>query len=208
MSAVVWKALAIDLLGELVSPSACAACDARVRWRTAFCPSCARTLVPSKSDDAAFEYGGAMARAITRMKYADRPDLARPLGAALLRIASRLPAVDAIASVPLHPKRLASRGFNQAALLAAPLARMLEVPHAPRALVRARDTPRQAELDRAARHTNVIGAFTADPDRVCGRRWLLVDDVRTTGATLGACARALKTAGAASVMPISLAVAI
>jgi ComF family protein len=204
----VWGALAIDLLGELVSPSTCAACDARVKWRTAFCPSCACTLVPAKTDDAAFEYGGAIARAITKMKYADRPDLARPLGAALLRIAARLPAVDAVTPVPLHPKRLAERGFNQAALLAAPLARMLEVPYVPRAIVRSRDTPRQAELDREARRLNVVGAFTADPDRVCGRRWLLVDDVRTTGATLAACARALKTAGAANVMPISLATAI
>ena len=204
----VWAALAIDLLGELVSPSACAACDGRVKWRTVFCRTCARTLVPAKVDDAAFEYGGAMARAITRMKYGDRPDLARPLGAALSRIAARLPAVDAVASVPLHPKRLAERGFNQAALLAAPLARMLDVRHVPRALVRIRDTPRQAELDRDARQHNVMGAFEADSDRVCGRRWLLVDDVRTTGATLGACVRALKTAGAAAVTPVSLSIAI
>jgi len=204
----VWGALAIDLLGELVSPSACAACDVRVKWRTAFCQACARTLVPANVDDAAFEYGGAMARAITKMKYGDRPDLARPLGAALVRIAARLPSVDAVASVPLHPKRLAERGFNQAALLAAPLARMLEVPHAPRAIVRIRDTPCQAELDREARQHNVTGAFEADPDRVCGRRWVLVDDVRTTGATLAACARALKTAGAAAVTPVSLSIAI
>src|SRR5436305_12103775 len=101
------QALVTDLLGELVSPSRCAACEHRVRWRTAFCTACARTLVPAKTDDAAFEYGGAIARAITKMKYADRPDLARPLAAALVRIASRLPPIDAVAPVPLHPKRLA-----------------------------------------------------------------------------------------------------
>lgn len=197
-----------DLFGELVSPERCAACDARVKFRTAFCPACAATLVRAKVDDAVFEYGGAMARAIHRMKYEDRPDLARPLGAALVRIAARLPTVDAVVPVPLHPKRLAQRGFNQSALLAAPLARMLGVPHVPRVMVRVRDTPRQAELDRGARLQAPLGAFSADPDRVCGRRWLLVDDVRTTGATLAACARALKTGGAASVMPVSLTIAI
>ncbi len=191
-----------------MSPERCAACDERVKWRTAFCKPCAATLVPSRVDDAAFEYGGAIARAITKMKYADRPDLARPLGAALMRIAARLPAVDAVVPVPLHPKRLADRGFNQAALLAKPLARMLDVPMVPHALARERDTPMQAELDREGRLRNVMGAFTADSDRVCGRRWLLVDDVRTTGATLAACARALKIGGAALVMPVSLAIAI
>lgn len=200
--------LAKDLFADLLSPERCAACDARVEFRTAFCPPCAATLIAAKVEDAAFEYGGAIARAIHRMKYENRPDLARPLGAALVRIASRLPAVDAIASVPLHRKRLAERGFNQSMLIAEPLARMLDVPHVPSALVRVRNTPRQAELDREARLLNPLGAFQADSDRVCGRRWLVVDDVRTTGATLAACARALKSAGAAFVMPISLSIAI
>jgi ComF family protein len=202
------KSLLSDLLGELVSPSRCAACEDRVKFRTAFCKACAATLMPSSVDDAAFEYGGAIARAITKMKYADRPDLARPLGAALARIAARLPPVDAVVPVPLHPKRLVERGFNQAALLAKPLARMLDVPMVPGALVRERDTPMQAELDREARLRNVMGAFVADSDRVSGRRWLLVDDVRTTGATLAACARALKIGGAACINPVSLAIAI
>jgi ComF family protein len=198
----------LDLIGELLSPERCAACEARVKWRTAFCRECASTLVRSSEEDAVFEYGGALARAIAKMKYEDRPDLARPLGAALVRIAARLPAVDAVVPVPLHPVRRAERGFNQAALLAKPLAKMLDVAFVPHALERIRNTRSQAELDRAARLENTIGAFRADTDRVCGRRWLVVDDVRTTGATLAACVRALKTAGAASVTPISLAIAI
>jgi len=179
-----------------------------VKFRTAFCPACAATLVPAKVDDAAFEYGGAMARAIHRMKYENRPDLARPLGAALVRIAARLPAVDAVAPVPLHPKRLAERGFNQSALLAAPLARMLDVPHVPRALVRVRNTPRQAELDRGGTFAKPSWCVHRRLRPCLWRRWLLVDDVRTTGATLAACARALNEAGADRVMPVSLTIAI
>lgn len=198
----------VHLAAELLAPSRCAACDAPAPLGTAFCAPCARTLVASVRGLAAFEYGGALARAIARMKYEDRPDLARPLAAALARLAARLPDVDAVVPVPLHPKRRAERGFNQATLLAAPLARRLRVPCETRALARARDTPRQAELDGAARRRNVEGAFAADARRVRGRRWLLVDDVRTTGATLEACASALVAAGAASVTPVSLAAAI
>lgn len=150
-----------------------------------------------------------MAKAIGRFKYEDRPDLGEPLGAALARMASRIAPIDGIVPVPLHPKRLAERGYNQAALLARPLARVLGAPIFTGVVLRERDTARQAELDRSARMKNVERAFRCcDQEGARMRRWLLVDDVRTTGATLRACAQALEEAGAARVFPLALAVAL
>jgi ComF family protein len=108
--------------------------------------------------------------------------------------------------VPLHPSRLAERGYNQSSLLARRVARHLGAPFAPLALARARDTPKQATLDREARLANVAGAFRVrEPTRVYGRAVLLVDDVSTTGATLAACAQALQAAGASAVATAVLA---
>jgi len=98
-----------------------------------------------------------------------------------------------VVPVPLHRRRLAERGFNQAALLGRPLARALGVPLVTGRLVRVRPTPPQAELAAAERRDNVRGAFALRrplPDRV-----LLVDDVRTTGATLAEAAQTLTDAG-------------
>jgi ComF family protein len=151
-------------------------------------------------------YGGPIAAAITRFKYGPTPELARPLGELLAYEARSLSIdVDAVIPVPLHVSRLYERGFNQAALLAAPVARALKVPHLPRALERTRATEKQAELDRSARLMNVASAFrarSAAPARI-----LLVDDVRTTGATQDACAIALRDAGCMYVQCLVLAIA-
>lgn len=154
-----------------------------------------------------FEYGGAMATAIGRLKYGDRADLGPRLGRAMLPAAERLAGkVDVVVPVPLHPRRLAERGYNQAALLARPVTRALGARSAPRALVRHRDTPRQAQLDRAERLVNVRQAFAVTHRAsIRGARVLLVDDVRTTGATLEACTTALEAAGARDVLALVLA---
>ena len=145
--------LALELLVEALAPSRCAACDARVAMLAAFCPSCASTAEPAPAGaSAAMVYAGAVAQAIVRMKYEARPDLARPLGDLLWRsiepqAASWRGAV--VVPVPLHPSRLAERGFNQSALLAARVARHLGAAFAPRGLVRSRETQQQATLDRS-----------------------------------------------------------
>ncbi|HEY4014839.1 MAG TPA: ComF family protein [Polyangiaceae bacterium] len=201
-------AAALHGLAAIVAPPRCAACDTRVRLAAVFCPACASTLerdpASHSASISAFVYGGAIARALARLKYEQRPDLGRPLGALLaVEVQARgLHLGDAVVvPVPLHVSRLAVRGFNQSALLARPVARLLRIPMFPLGLIRVRDTPQQASLDREARIANVGAAFRARPRaHLEGRSVLLIDDVRTTGATIDACTRALRDGGAAAIV--------
>ena len=205
--------VAIQLLGELVSPTRCAACDELVGPRLLFCAACGPSVTSAGPQPSAqhsvFDYGGAVATAIARFKYAGRSDLAARFAEVMAgRGGPDIPVadVDLVVPVPLHPRRLVERGFDQAALLAMPIARSWGVRCAPRALLRTRPTPPQASLDRAARAANVADAFRcAMPEKVRGRRIVLVDDVRTTGATLTSCADALCRAGALEVRSLVLA---
>ena len=111
---------------------------------------------------------------------------------------------DVIVPVPLHRARERERGFNQAALLARRIGRRLAVPTRPRWLARIRPTRPQSELSAGERRANVRGAFRASR-RVAGRHVLVVDDILTTGATVDACARALRDAGAQRVGVLTVA---
>jgi ComF family protein len=104
---------------------------------------------------------------------------------------------DTLVPVPLHPRRLRQRGYNQAGLLAEGLARLAGLPVL-ELLRRCKPTRPQWDLDRQSRRDNLAGAFLAS-SQARGRRVLLIDDVCTSGASLEACARALRRAGAARV---------
>jgi ComF family protein len=100
--------------------------------------------------------------------------------------------------VPLHPRRLRWRGFNQARWVAETFAAMGHAAGVEELLIRVRDTPQQTRLNRAAREQNMKGAFAINPKATLnqGSRYIVVDDVFTTGATLNACAKVLRQAGA------------
>jgi len=196
-----------ELVAELLAPSRCAACDGELpRMLSIFCAACASSIERAPAGTrGVFAYGGAIATAIVRMKYAGRSDLAPRLASTMIASAQRH-VVDVVVSVPVHPRRLVERGYDQASLLAAPIAHALRAPRLPCALSRLRDTPRQAALERADRLRNVRGSFACrSPRRVEGRRVLLVDDVYTTGATIDACTEALLAVNARTVVPLVLA---
>ena len=141
---------------------------------------------------------------ILGLKHGDRLDHVPGLSRWLARAGGELLAgADIIVPVPLHRWRLWKRRYNQAAILAENLAQISGKPHRPLVLVRTRRTPSQGEMPSAkARRRNVLSAFKVPLERrneLRGRNVLLIDDVLTTGATLDACARALKRAGAARV---------
>jgi ComF family protein len=115
-------------------------------------------------------------------------------------------AADVVVPVPLHPSRLRERGYNQAELIARPLARRLGLPLKPYLLARTRPRPEKLKLTRRERWQTVRGAYAMRrPGRIDKVRVLLVDDVFTTGATLDACSRALREAGASRVVGLTVA---
>lgn len=184
-------------LFAVLAPPRCAGCDARLSREAVFCAACLVTLEPPpplpEAVTASFSYGGALADAIRSAKFGGRLDRLRLLAHA---IGTGVPAralVDVVAPVPLHPRRLRERGFDQAAILARAVAAAIDRPCDLDLLRRVVDTPHLASLDSHGRAAAVEGAFVAR--RVQGVRVLLIDDVRTTGATLDAGGRAIAEAG-------------
>lgn len=211
-------------LVDLYAPPECASCgDPRPSFPRAspsLCALCARALEPASDPPlpgavAPYEHGGPLAHAIRRAKYDDAPATARALGRLLAHtLATLRPALLAshtlVVPVPLHATRLRARGYNQALELARGLASAHGAGHlvcVARALVRVRDTQTQVHRGGDERRANLAGAFAPGPHglRAIGARVLLLDDVLTTGATLGDAARALYEAGAGHVTPVALA---
>ena len=148
---------------------------------------------------AVFAYGGQIAVALRRLKFNRRSDIARGLSPLLSTdFAIAAQRAELAIPIPLHRRRLARRGFNQSQRLLLPLAKEAGIPVARGALRRRRDTAPQAKLSAKERQSNLQGAFEAAPT-LRGKRILLCDDVRTTGSTLDAAARALRRAGATEI---------
>ena len=208
----------------------CAACLASFQVIAApFCDTCGRPMVAGAHVEAAgpicalcrrnvysFQlarsyaaYDDSLLRTVTLLKREAIQPLANWLGDRLAEDARADPATraaDQVVPVPLHPERLKQRGFNQAELLARAVGARLSLPMEPRAIERRKPRPLKLRLSRHERWQAARGAYVAGPGRrFDNRRVLLVDDVFTTGATLDACARALRTAGAAHVTALTVA---
>jgi len=157
-------------------------------------------------------YAGPLKDMILGYKFEARLDFGRRLQECALAAFERglaafpeLSALDALVPVPLHPRRLLSRGFNQSREIARLVSARHCVPIRQGALGRVRRTTPQMELSRSARAENIRGAFAAQTRLLEGKAVLLVDDIMTTGATLEECARAMLDAGAARVDVLVLA---
>jgi ComF family protein len=153
-----------------------------------------------------FEYGGSVADALTKFKYASASEFAQPFANLLAKLSLNLSHPDVVIPVPLHAKRLVKRGFNQSALLGRPVARIQGARFSPGLVRRILDTAPQASCTRKARFENIKGAFAVtNPEKVRGRRILIVDDVITTGATIREISKVLIRAKAKSVEVIAVA---
>lgn len=151
-------------------------------------------------------YQGPLRKAIHGLKYHRNLALGDYFAPALVQVFSDQKwDIDLIIPVPLSPNRRRQRGYNQAEILAIPLALAIQKPLAPHALAKCRETPSQVGQSASERLGNVKDAFIAHSQSVSGHRILLIDDVITTGATLNACAEALFKAGANAVFGLTLA---
>lgn len=178
------------------------------------CPACAA----SNSLDGVFVCADYTDRIIGELVRKLKYSFARELGEILAGIADRylkkLSEEDRlgkinlqkfiIAPIPLHKKRYNWRGFNQSEIIAHNLAYRLNLP-CQDALIRVKHKTPQAKLDGATRRENIIGCFSASGEDLAGKKFLLVDDVATTGSTLNEAARVLKSAGAAKVWGLVIA---
>ena len=207
---------ALRLLARVVFPPTCAGCNVAGSW---LCDRCRVSLVDlrvepgnERSDSSGMDgpimarylYEEPVRRAIHLLKYDGQRSRARWFAAELLPLLEAISADESVLQpVPLSPARLKSRGFNQSREICLSLASMsgLQVING---IERIRDTRPQVELRGEDRIVNVRGAFRASRS-VAGRDVILVDDVVTTGATMGECTRACYAAGAARVSGLAVA---
>ncbi|GAB3746908.1 ComF family protein [Lysobacter olei] len=191
----------------------CGRCDRQLPWSGPACDLCALPLPvpagngptqctlceheppPMAATRAVFTYAAPLDRLLPRLKFHGDLAVGRLVARLMAEAHADLPPPDALVPVPLHPKRLRERGYNQAHEIAAPLARMLGVPLRPELLRRVRHTRPQSTLDADARQSNLDDAFAVTARDPLPAHVVLVDDVMTTGATLQAAAWALREAG-------------
>lgn len=200
--------LCLECLGKLprLVPPLCPRCG-RPQASGMVCPSCWQRKTEIDGIRSLFRFDEVIRTAIHELKYrnlkAISPCLAELL-ADYLR-SNPLPG-EALVGVPLHPRRLRERGYNQSSLLARELSRRIDLPVIEDCLIRVKQAqPQVRAVDVEERRRNVAGAFVCRDEKVSGKRIILIDDVCTSGATLESCAVALKNKGATFVWGLTLA---
>lgn len=188
-----------------VLPPFCDLCGQILRVE-GVCARCAKTPPRFTAVRSWAIFGGSIRNALHRLKYRRDVALGEVLSRPLIEYMQQVDwNLDLVVPVPLGVARKRERGYNQAALLAKPLALKLALAYRPRALSRIRETQSQVTLGRVQRRQNVAGAFQARSTLVTGKNVLLIDDVTTSGATLDSCADALLQAGADEIYGLTLA---
>lgn len=171
------------------------------------CLNCRMLRPPFHSARALFPYSGPAESLVRSYKYNGNYFLGpRIINLAATRnwLPESVEKCDTIVPVPLHKKRRKERGYNQAEFIARTVGQHFSIPIQPDAIVRQRQTDQQARLSHPKRRENVRGAFDPGDANIADRRILLVDDVLTTGATAGECARTLRRAGAKRIDVLTL----
>ena len=189
-----------------ITPPLCPRCG-RPQPSGILCPSCVTWQAKIDGIRSPFRFDGVMRQAIHQLKYRNLRALVIPLAKMLqdYLVDNPMPA-EVLVAVPLHPKRLRERGYNQSSLLARELNRLINLPLAEGCLIRRHHTPPQARTATVEeRRRNTADAFVCRDHRLRDKTVLLIDDVSTSGATLDACAAALKDAGAGSVWGLVVA---
>jgi ComF family protein len=201
-----WQAL------HFLAAPFCAACGFPFAFDLgpdALCAACTARLPAYDRARAAVVYDDSARPLVTRLKYGDRLEGAPVYAGWMARAGAELLVdADLVLPVPLHRLRLLARRFNQAGLLAGRIARLTGVPYRPDLLRRIKRTPPQVGLSASGRRRNVAHAFALSPgqgEAIKGRAVVLIDDVLTTGATVEACAKVLRRAGASRVDVLTLA---
>ncbi|RPJ60703.1 MAG: ComF family protein [Dehalococcoidia bacterium] len=189
-----------------ILPPICPRCG-RPQPGGTLCPSCINQQIGVDGIRSPFRFEGVIREAIHQFKYSNLRDLSGFLAGMLYEYLLKYPMPgDVLVPVPLHPRRLRERGYNQSVLLAKELGRLTALPVIENCLWRTKYTSQQAiSISVQDRYRNVAGVFDCRDNSIRDYNVVLVDDVATSGATINACARSLKAAGAASVWGLVVA---
>ncbi len=190
----------------VITPPVCPKCG-RPYSEGVLCPDCRNWSAEIDGIRSPFRFEGVMRQAIHDFKYRNLRALAELLSGLLCDYLTDNPLpADVLVPVPLHPKRLRERGYNQSGQLAIELGKLIKLPVITDCLIRQRHTPPQARTSNAEeRRRNMAGAFVCRDRRLQDKRVMLIDDVATSGATLNACAAVIKATGAAAVWALVMA---
>ncbi|MBI2288022.1 MAG: ComF family protein [Chloroflexi bacterium] len=187
-------------------PPLCPRCG-RPQASGILCPSCVGWQAEIDGIRSPFRFDGVIRQAVHQLKYRNLRAIAAPLAQLVVDyLATSTVPAEVLVPVPLHRKRLRERGYNQSGLLAKKIGKLTNLPVVEDCLARERYTLPQARTETVEeRHRNIAGAFACRDHSLQDKKVLLINDVATSGATLDACAAALKAGGAASVWGLVLA---